>query len=301
MPITESHLQQLINEELAEQLGTNYARAKWQRSGVGCINETWQISGEGLQSLFVKVGAPDAEDMYLREQEGLELLSKAERFRVPTVITRIKNEHSACLVMEFLVLTSLREPRAETAFGEALAELHDITATQFGLEQDNYIGRSRQVNGFMDDWWPFFCEKRLRSQWSMAADNNMREALLQRIDAVIAAIPEYFSDHTPTASLVHGDLWSGNVAVDSDGTPAIYDPAVYFGDSETDIAMSKMFQPLGARVYDAYFSCRPATPGTEVRQHVYDLYHWLNHFNLFGVNYLGQVEFAVDELFHKIT
>ena len=300
-PITESHLHRLISDELADHLGSHYKRAKWQRSGVGCINETWKVYGEGLQALFVKLGSPDAEDMYLRERDGLKLLEQAERFRVPEVVVLIKNEHCACLVLEFLELNSLREPRSETAFGEALAELHSITGNQFGLDHDNYIGKTCQVNGYRDDWWQFFCEKRLKTQWSMAADNNMRAALLQRIDTVIGAIPKYFSGHNPQPSLLHGDLWTGNTAVDASGQPVIYDPAVYFGDSETDIAMSKMFQPLGSRVYDAYFGCRPAVAGIEIRQHVYDLYHWLNHFNLFGVNYLGQVEFAVDQLFYKIT
>ncbi|MDX1694770.1 MAG: fructosamine kinase family protein [Ketobacteraceae bacterium] len=282
-----------IRSRVVEFCGGHYEKLQLQRSGLGCINETWQAHGEGLEPLFIKVGAASAADMYEQEIKGLKLLEQAQRFRVPKAHFVAANDNVACLVMEFIDLGPVRGG-SEKAVGEALAELHSFTNDQFGLAEDNYIGRSPQVNGFADNWWAFFCERRLTVQMEMAKDNNMRDQLVDRIQRLIDTVPAAFGEHAPAASLLHGDLWSGNMSVDENGKPAIYDPAVYYGDAETDIAMSKMFQSLGDRVYEVYHSHHPRREGMETRRNLYDLYHWLNHFNLFGVTYLGQVEQCVD-------
>lgn len=292
-------IESFIREQIVATCGNDYRNVHFRRSGVGCINETWQAFGEGLSSLFIKVGRSDAADMYEREREGLVLLSQARKLRIPQAYTVAANEHCACLIMEFIQLQPLRLA-AQVALGEALAELHSISTDQYGLAEDNYIGRSRQVNGFAEDWWEFYCDKRLTVQWEMAKRNGMRSELLQRLQRLIERVPAHFAYHKPRASLLHGDLWSGNVAADTAGTPVIYDPAVYYGDAETDIAMSQMFQSLGAGVYETYYQYLPAQSGHARRRSLYDLYHWLNHFNLFGVTYLGQVERAADTVLQEI-
>ena len=225
-----------INALLSQQLGFAYRRARWRLSGVGCINETWMVDGDGLAPLFVKLGAVDAEDMYRQEQTGLTLLSRVTTWRVPYVYGVMCGESFAALVMSFIELCSV--PRqSEVILGESLAALHEITSPQHGLREDNYIGLTRQINGFSGDWWFFFCERRLAVQLSFARDQGLRGPLIDQIQCLIDAIPSYFAHHQPAPSLLHGDLWSGNVAADRSGVPVVYDPAVYYGDAETDIAM----------------------------------------------------------------
>ena len=292
-------IEAFLVDAIVDHCGQRYEGLRLSRSGLGCINETWKVHGDGLEPLFVKVGVPAAKDMYEKEMTGLTLLTQVEGLRIPRALFTAAGEACACLVMEFIELGPVR-PSSEVLLGEGLAELHGITADRFGLDQDNYIGRSVQCNDQVDDWWSFFCAQRFGVQWEAAKDNGMRVVLLDRIAELIARVPDAFAEHQPRASLVHGDLWTGNVSVDSDGMPCIYDPAVYFGDSETDIAMSKMFQQLAPGVYQAYHSHHPLQPEHELRRTLYDLYHWMNHFNLFGVTYLGQVEHCVDMVLNDV-
>ena len=292
-------IESFIAEKTVEHCGSEYQDLKLRRSGVGCINETWEIYGDNLASLFLKLGRATAHDMYLREMEGLSLLSQAQKIKIPKAYAVESNGDCALLIMEFIPLQPLRVA-SEVALGEGLAELHSLTSETFGLANDNYIGRSLQPNELCDDWWDFYCNQRLGVQLAMAADNGMRGELQERLKTLIEHIPQFFKFHQPKASLLHGDLWNGNVAADLSGTPVIFDPAVYYGDAETDIAMSQMFQPLGNAVYDVYYKHFPSQPGHDLRRHLYDLYHWLNHFNLFGVTYLGQVERSLDALLLKM-
>ncbi len=293
-------IESLIVETAVAACGEAYSNLKLRRSGVGCINETWEAYGDNLDSLFVKVGRPESEDMYLCETQGLQLLSSVEKFRVPKPLKVARSDDAAVLLMEFIQLQPLHSNAARVALGEALAEMHQTSADYYGLDHDNYIGRTQQKNGLYDSWWSFYCEQRLTCQLELAKANGIRAGLANHITALIERVPDYFQNHQPDASLLHGDLWGGNVSCDSAGKPVIYDPAVYFGDAETDIAMSQMFQSLDDTVYNVYYSHIPAQAGYSVRKHLYDLYHWLNHFNLFGVPYLGQVEQSVDVLLSSI-
>lgn len=293
-------IEQSVQAFLIEQFGSKYNGCRFRRSGVGCINETWEIYGEGVSPLFLKVGRPGFLTMYEREKEGLEQLARAESFHVPEPLAVGTNEHCAFILMEFLALEPVRKP-SEKLLGEALAELHGLQADKFGLEQNNFIGRANQYNGWYDHWWTFFCEQRIAKQLDQARENGMRGELLDRIQRLNEYAPDYFADHSPIPSLLHGDLWSGNIATDRHGKPSIYDPAIYYGDAETDLAMTQMFGALGQAVYDAYFHHIKPKPGMELRRSFYDLYHWLNHFNLFGVNYLGQVERSVNDLHQRMV
>lgn len=294
---------QSLNEMLdwlSGMLGTDYGTAQARPSGAGCINETYELYGRNLDSVFVKVGGLDQHDMYRKEVAGLQLLQQGTAIRVPFVFGFARLSRCSVLALEFIELSAIRSQH-EARFGKSLAQLHAITASGFGLDQNNYIGRTHQINEWQKDWWSFFIGCRLLPQRKLAQAKGMRSALLQDLDRLLERIPLQLGGYQPQPSLLHGDLWSGNMAVDESGKPVLFDPAVYYGDAETDLAMSRMFGAPGAAFYDAYHTLLPQRDGHELRRGVYDLYHWLNHFNLFGVGYLGQVEHTLAALLYELS
>jgi protein-ribulosamine 3-kinase len=161
-----------------------------------------------------------------------------------------------------------------------LAKVHRTAAPRFGWQRDNYIGSTPQRNGWCEDWREFWIERRVGPQLELARRNGFRvaEPPLGSLDG-----------HRPQPSLLHGDLWSGNAGFTAEG-PVIFDPAVYYGDREADLAMTELFGGFPGTFYEAYHAAWPLEPGYEQRKHLYNLYHLLNHLNLFGGSYLGQVE-----------
>ena len=284
-----------ISAALVDALGVQYANSSFAACGAGCINDTVKASAPGAEPVFIKLGPATALPMYEQEAKGLKLLSQCQAFRIPHVYFCTNVQNKAMLAMEFIAMEQVRPGQGE-AFGQALAELHLIEQPRYGLDHNNYIGRSPQINRWTENWWDFYVECRLQPQLRLAVAKGMRAQLSSRLQQLMPLIPQAFTHHRPKASLVHGDLWSGNMAVDEQGKPTLFDPAVYFGDAETDLAMSRMFGALPANVYKAYHRALPLQQGHQLRQQVYDLYHWLNHFNLFGVTYLGQVEHTVNSL-----
>jgi len=285
---------------LSDLLGTDYRTAQARPSGAGCINETYEIYSQQLDSVFVKVGPVGQLDMYEKEALGLQLLDQCPAIRVPAVLGAARLQHCSVLAMEFIALAAIKA-RHEAHFGEALAQLHSMQGKAYGLEHNNYIGRSHQINGWHTDWWVFYAERRLLPQRKLAQAKGMRRALLQDLDRLLGLLPHTLGWYQPPAVLLHGDLWSGNMAVDPSGTPTLFDPAVYYGDAETDLAMSRMFGAPGAAFYEAYHTVLPLRDGHSLRRNLYDLYHWLNHFNLFGVGYLGQVEHTLAALLRELS
>ena len=164
-----------------------------------------------------------------------------------------------------------------------LARMHRITGPRHGWHRDNYIGTMPQKNAWSDDWISFYRDCRLRPQLERA--NIDAEFLLAGMGSLLA-------NHRPEPSLLHGDLWNGNAGFTADG-PVIFDPAVYYGDRETDMAMTELFGGFPAAFYSSYAALFPLAPGYEVRKHLYNLYHLLNHLNLFGTGYLLQVNVAL--------
>ena len=293
-----------LRDFLVDLLGSEYARVQFRPSGTGCINDTWEAHAPGVASLFLKTGPASALAMYDCEVRGLEALRQCEAIRVPQVLANpvpgtAMPESTAVLVLEFI---HLRSPTAadDAAIADGLAQLHAMPGSAFGFDGDNFIGRTPQVNQYQHDWWTFWCECRLRPQWRLAQLKGMRSALLERLETLIERIPAVFAEHQPQPVLLHGDLWSGNLALDENGRLCLFDPAVYFGDRETDIAMTRMFGALRPGVYARYHAVHPEQNGADTRRVLYDLYHWLNHFNLFGVTYLGQAENSVDTLLKRM-
>jgi fructosamine-3-kinase len=192
--------------------------------------------------------------------------------RVPKVFSHGVEGGRAYLLLEYLDLQANGD---FAALGRVLAALHRKSAPRFGWQRDNYIGATPQANGWCDDWAEFWRERRLRPQFERAGLNfEFPERLLE--------------NHRPQPSLLHGDLWNGNVGFTAQG-PVLFDPAVYYGDREADLAMTELFGGFPREFYQAYRQAWPLPPGYEKRKHVYNLYHLLNHLNLFGGGYLGQV------------
>jgi len=279
---------------IAQRTGSPFAPHSVRPLGGGSIHRAWQL-GDGVRSYFVKTNDPAAEAMFAAEAQGLQALSDAAEIRTPTLITVGASAEQSFLVLEHLDLAPL-DATSGARLGEALAQMHHRFGESFGWHTDNFIGRTPQPNTTHPSWPHFFGERRLRPQFMLALENGMERTLITKGEAVIERIGGLFIDYRPAPSLLHGDLWSGNAAQTADGAPVIFDPACYYGDRETDIAMSELFGGFPTSFYAAYRSAWPLDPGYESRKPLYNLYHVLNHFNLFGGAYLGQAQRMIDAL-----
>ena len=247
-----------------------------------------------MSDTFRKTGPASSLDMFQAEAEGLEELRAAGEIRVPVVIDCGLSDGASYIVLERLRL----EPgtrKVEQRFGQQLAALHRHTEERFGWHRDNTIGPTPQINTLCDDWLTFFREHRLRYQLDLAAENGYGADVSDLGVRLLQRLPVLLDDYKPQASLLHGDLWGGNWG-SMDGEPVIFDPAVYYGDREGDIAMTMLFGGFGRAFYDAYQASWPMEPGHEQRLKLYQLYHVLNHLNLFGRSYLSRAIGLMREL-----
>lgn len=236
----------------------------------------------GPHRLFIKAGLPEHMERLKAEAAGLKVLAAAGAVRVPQTWLVGGEARSYFLVLEFLPLV----PGTAQSFarlGHALAGLHRPAQPQFGFARDNFIGATVQRNRLQDDWPAFFRDCRLAPQLALAKANHLDAALLDAGASLLERLPAFFAGHTPQASLLHGDLWHGNAGFLADGTPVVFDPAVYWGDREADLAMTELFGGFPPSFYDAYREAAPLEPGYAVRKHLYNLYHVLNHANLLAV------------------
>jgi len=190
--------------------------------------------------------------------------------------------------------------QTDQLLGHQLAELHKKQQARFGWQQNNTIGSTAQINETSDDWISFWCENRLGFQLSLAKKNGYAGKLIRSGEKLSESLDYFFSSHSPHASLLHGDLWSGNASVTDQGEPIIFDPACYYGDRETDIAMTELFGGFGSSFYSAYNESYPLHSDYRIRKTLYNLYHILNHLNLFGEGYLHQAQNMIDSLLSEI-
>ena len=232
--------------------------------------------------------------MFQAEVDGLSELRSANAVRVPDVIDCGVMNGESYIDLERL---NLERPGRDTEsrFGEQLAMLHRHTQDHFGWFRDNTIGLTPQKNPRTGNWIEFFREYRLQYQLDLAAKNGYSRELAQQGEALVNRLQDLFGGYQPEASLLHGDLWGGNWG-SVDGEPVIFDPAVYYGDRESDIAMTMLFGGFGKSFYQAYEKSWPMAPGHEQRIKLYQLYHVLNHVNLFGRSYLGRAVSLIRDL-----
>jgi fructosamine-3-kinase len=218
---------------------------------------------------------------------------------VPHVLARGRAGDTWFLALEWIESRPAGR-EAERRLGEQLAAQHQATAAQFGFAEDNFIGRTSQANGWLPDWAEFFRERRLRHQLVLAAQNGFAALLEQPGARLLEAVTALLDGHRPEASLLHGDLWAGNWLADEHDAPVIFDPAVYYGDREADLAMTRLFGGFGRAFYDAYQAAAPLPAGHAVRAELYNLYHVLNHANLFGGGYARQARTSIDRLLAEV-
>jgi fructosamine-3-kinase len=287
-----------IARELAAQLGTECDPEPAQAVSGGSIHRCY-LWESGAAPLFVKIAGIAAAAALEAEAAGLEELDAARAVRVPRVLAWGVAGGSAFLALEW-VESRPAGRAAERALGERLAAQHRVHAAQFGWRIDNTIGATAQPNGWLGDWAGFFRERRLRHQLELAAHRG-HAALLERPGArLLESVAALLGGHRPEPSLLHGDLWAGNWLADAAGEPVIFDPAVYYGDREADLAMTRLFGGFGREFYHSYEALAPLPPGHAVRAELYNLYHVLNHANLFGGGYVPQARASIDRLLAEV-
>lgn len=245
--------------------------------------------------LFVKVADASAAAMLEAEAVGLEELAAARALRIPKVLGRGVAGSSAFLALEWIEARPGGSD-SERKLGERLAAQHRVAAAQFGWRIDNSIGLTPQVNGWLPGWVEFFRERRLRYQLDLAARRGFARLLERPGERLLEQVGALLAGHRPQASLLHGDLWGGNWLADQSGEPLIFDPAVYYGDREADLAMTRLFGGFGRAFYAAYEAAAPLPAGHAVRTELYNLYHVLNHANLFGGGYASQAHSMIERL-----
>jgi len=266
--------------------------------GGGDISTVWQVRTDE-HPVFLKTGAADACDMFHAEADGLKELANAGAVRVPKVLGCVCSNNDCLLALEWLDF-ELTTDATEKMLGRQLALQHRTCADRFGWHRDNTIGSTPQHNAWSDDWVQFFAELRLGVQLELAAHNGYTGEIQTLGQRVKENTGRFFRDYWPEASLLHGDLWSGNRAVAGDA-PVVFDPAVYYGDRESDIAMTKLFGGFSDDFYAAYEETWPMAEGHESRVPLYQLYHILNHLNLFGSSYRGRALRLLRELVQHAT
>jgi fructosamine-3-kinase len=292
-----------ISEEIAKATGKDFEIVDRQTIGGGSINQAYLVSNVGgaaptehREQYFVKLNRPDLLEMFAAEAKGLSEIAGTETIKVPAVICWGVAGDRSYLVLEHLDLIDNATPQNWNQMGRDLAKMHRVRISpdrQFGWHTDNTIGSTPQINTWEDNWATFFTNHRIGYQLELAQSNGGK---FPRATELIAKIPTLLANYRPKPSLVHGDLWSGNASFTTAGVPVIFDPATYWGDREVDVAMAALFGGFPNAFFQGYADVYPLDPDYSTRKILYDLYHILNHHNLFGGNYQGQANNMIDRL-----
>jgi fructosamine-3-kinase len=283
---------QALRAKLAARLGSPVLRMD--AASGGDINQTFTIAlGDGRR-LFVKTHAAPPANMYPCEARGLAWLAEPRALRVPEVLLACDADEQgpACLVLE-RVLTGKRTSRFDEALGQGLAALHRAGAPSFGFAEPNYIALLAQDNAPLPNWGRFYAERRIAPQLRLAQHHgHLAGGLARKLETLCDRLPSLLGPEEAPARL-HGDLWSGNLLCDAQGAPCLIDPAVYGGHREIDLAMMRLFGGFAERTFAAYDAAFPLAPGHAERVPLYQLYPLLVHVNLFGGQYVAQVERSI--------
>ena len=288
--------------DIAGHLGTFITRISRRATVVARLDpvgSAYTASFAGGGRAFIKLAAPEHLTRLRAEARGLEALRASGAVRVPEVWLMGGESRYYFLIMEQFDLET-GNADAHARLGRELAALHRVTGASFGFERDNFIGATPQSNQQGGDWPAFYRERRLLPQLALARMRPDNHAWVERGSLLAQEMKALFAGHAPQPSLLHGDLWSGNAGFADGGVPVLYDPAVYYGDREADLAMTELFGGFAPSFHAAYREAWPLDAGYTVRRDLYNLYHLINHFNLFGGGYGKQAADMIDRLLAAI-
>lgn len=309
-----------IAARIAEATGEDFQINSRHSVSGGCINQGYAVIGN-TATYFVKLNKASQVEMFEAEALGLKQMLATKTIRVPKPICSGTVTDFAYIVMEWLELGGGSNTKSWEQMGCQLAAMHRTKPPQpqeklkvgglkvessnrqpsniqgeFGWNLNNTIGSTPQINHWTSDWAEFFTEHRIHYQFQLA---RRRGGHFPQQERLLAAIPKLLN-HQPQPSLVHGDLWGGNAAVTTLGEPVILDPATYVGDREVDIAMTELFGGFPSAFYRAYDDAWPLDSGYKLRKTLYNLYHILNHFNLFGGGYASQANRMIEQILSNV-
>lgn len=296
-----------IEQEISDVIHRPFQLKKQVAVAGGDINQAYHISGEiedDNQNIavnyFIKLNHKNLLSMFEAEAAGLREIEASQAVRVPRVICYGAAENQSYLILERLDLGHgtdlIGSNDSAIRLGQQLALMHKTSSKQFGWSRDNTIGATKQVNQPTDRWIDFWREHRLGFQFNLASQKSGGHSLTIKGEKLLDNLERFFIGYKPEVSLLHGDLWSGNYGYLENGDPVIFDPAVYYGDREADIAMTELFGGFPPEFYSAYNKAWPLETGYKDRKTLYNLYHILNHYNLFGGGYAMQAEKMIEQL-----
>lgn len=256
--------------------------------GGGDIHMSYQVEllvAGHIRQIFIKSNYQKYAALLEAEAQALSEIEQQAAIKTPQYIGLHGEGDQIYLALEWLDLKSRGD---EFALGCQLAKLHQSTHSRYGWHSDNFIGYSKQPNNWTDRWSDFWLDYRLKPQLALASEQGFSRSLTKLEPALLAACEALLVGYQPQASLLHGDFWGGNKAYLEDGQPVIFDPASYYGDREVDLAMAGLFGGFTQDFYAGYESVWPLEVGFKQRKVLYNLYHQLNHLNMFGTSYLGE-------------
>ncbi|NET61925.1 MAG: fructosamine kinase family protein [Symploca sp. SIO2E6] len=285
-----------IANQISKVTGETFEIKNRRSVGGGCINQGYYLVGD-TTNYFVKLNQASQVQMFEAEALGLQQMYETKTIRVPQPICVGTAADCSYIILEWLELKGSKDPQSWLEMGRQLAAMHLATLPQesqgkFGWNENNTIGSTPQINSWTADWGEFFAEHRIGYQLKLA---RRRGGNFPHQGQLLAAIPKLL-EHQPQPSLVHGDLWGGNAAVTPSGEPVIFDPATYVGDREVDLAMTELFGGFPSGFYRGYNEIWPLDKGYQQRKTLYNLYHILNHFNLFGSGYAQQATLMIEQI-----
>ncbi|MCK5394770.1 MAG: fructosamine kinase family protein [Gammaproteobacteria bacterium] len=289
---------QSIIQHIEQTTGQVFSVRQQQSLAGGSINNAFLLTGDNGEQHFVKTNQTGRKDMFEAEAKGLLEMSSSKTIKVPKPVCFGDDGVHSYIVMEYLDLAGQAN---QSLLGEQLAAMHRVTTEQFGWNIHNTIGATHQSNTWQDNWLDFWREQRLGYQLRLAAENGYGGELQSLGEKLLIEMPKLFTGREVKPSMLHGDLWGGNVAGLKDGTPVIYDPAFYYGDREADLAMTYVFGGFGPDFYASYQDAFPLDDGFFVRKTFYNIYHIINHLNMFGGGYHSQSVNMLEQVLAEIN
>ena len=294
--MTHAHQYKSIDHAISEHTTKAFVSKTMSSVSGGCINQASRIEGKDGRIYFLKQNNLRFLPFFEAEARALIEIKETGTIQVPRVIVFGETAGNSFLVLQFLEQGSSSKT-GQKQLGRELAQLHQVKKSFFGWDMDNCIGATPQPNPKSENWVDFYRTHRLVHQLELAKQKGKESG---QVESLLAGLDFFFCDYTPTPSLLHGDLWGGNTSYDSKGSPFIFDPASYYGDRETDLAFTYMFGGFSSDFYQAYHGTYPLDSGFTERKILYNLYHELNHFNLFGGGYANSAQSSINTLVHHL-